>query len=271
MMRTFSTMRLAVSAVCGLLAATMLSGCWVTSGDLETRLTKFKTEDLAETQSQVQSNTSKVAAVESSVTAIGKEVEALKELRTKLEDLGSKVDDITKKLAALDGIPARVAASETSVSQLRKDAETAKASRAELLAGLSKAALKTDLDKLAKSTDDNVARLDNKDKELTGKDTELAGGLSKLEKIAEALVTDVKTIKVFAARLDTEMKDLTKKTTDSMAAQDKKIASIGGGVSTALTKEIGLLEKRITTLKDVLKGLGSGASGGGPATRAAQP
>lgn len=251
MLLTIKSARLALIALC---AATMLNGCWVTSATLEKRLVKFKAEDMSDVQARID-------AAEKTLADVSKEVEALKQLRTKLEAIDGKVDEITTKLATLDTIPARVTGVEASLTQqnekltaLRTDAESAKASRAELLAGLAKAAKKTELDKLSTSTDTNVARLDNKDKELTGKDAELGTNISRLDKITEALISDLKLTKRYAQTVDTAMKDLTKKTTDSMTAQNKKIAGIGGGVSTALTREIALLEKRIATLKEVLKG-----------------
>ena len=258
MMRMISTKKLAGRVLACLFAAAILNGCMVTTSALEKRLVDFKTKDLA----QVQANADQIAAAEKTLAAVSKEVEALKDLRTKLETIDGKIDEITTKLAALDGIPARVTGAEASLTQqgqklttLRTDVEAAKASRAELLAGLAKAALKADMAKLSESTDTNVARLDNKDKELAGKDTELGTSISRLDKISDAVVDDLKLTKRYAQTVDTAMKALTDKTTKSMTAQDKKIAGIGGGVSTALTREISLLEKRILTLKEVLKGL----------------
>ncbi len=253
MTKTLSTKRFVGLALCGLFAVTMLGGCWVTSSKLEESLTALVAkEGLKATRVQVATNKSGIAAAVKKVDTLQAEVETLKELKAKLED-------IAKKLAVLDGIPDRMTGAESSLSQhenkldkLRKDTDDAKLARAELMTAVSKRALKTDMDELSKNVDTNVARLDNKDKDLTGKDTELATNISKLEKTAEALVTDVRTIKVFAAKLDAEMKDLTEKTTTSMAAHNEKITKFSGGVSISLAKEIEMLQKRIITLKEVL-------------------
>lgn len=266
MMKMFSAKRSGVLVLCGLAAVTMLSGCWVTAPQLEERLATYTGEQkLAATRGLAEANTGKLATV-------GQQVTALTEWKATLAGITETVEKITNDLEAMKTIPTRMTGCESSLTQhetrlttLDNDAKAAKLARAELLAGLGKAALKSDQDKLSKSLDAAVAGINADVKLLKSKDETHDTTIKKLDTFREAMVTQLTGINTAVAKLDSKMNDLSKETKTSMASQDKKIAGLSGGMSTALGEEIKLLEKRIATLKQVLAGFGDSNGGAGGA------
>jgi len=266
MMMNILLKRRVLPVVCVLLAATTLGGC-VTDAKVKEMLAAFAQEQgLEVTRTSVQDNESKIAEIDARLA--------------KLDELAARADKITAdlaaasgKIAALESLATKVAAleqsqadQETRTAQLRKDADAARTARAELVVAVARAAIKDDVDQQFKNVDKTVAKLDTDTRALEAKDTQMGKDLKTLQQQAGALVTDLKTLKDFAAKLDADMQALTKTTTTAMAAQNKKIASIGSGMSGILSKEIEMLEGRITALKAALKNIdGAGAGGNGEA------
>ncbi len=258
--------RRGLPVICVLLATT-LGGC-VTDTKVKEMLAAFGQEQgLEATRASVQANQTKIAEIDARLAK-------LDELAARADKITTDLEAVNRKIAALESLAVKVAAldqslkdHDTRIAQLRKDGDAAKTARAELVVGLAKAAVKDDVDKQFKNVDTTVAKLDNDARALAAKDVRMGKDIKTLQDQAGVLVTDLKTLKDFAAKLDGDMQTLNKTTTTSMAAQDKKIASIGSGMSGILTKEIEMLEGRITALKAALKNIdGTGTGNGGSGT-----
>lgn len=260
MMKMFSAKRPAGLVLCGMLAATMLGGC-LTAEQLEKRLTTFAEEQtLTATRKRADANMAKIAAAE-------QQIKAINDWKTMMAGITQTVEEMTAKLKALDGIPARVDGQDAKLTTLSNDAKAAKLARAELMTELAKKALKSRLDELFGKVDTAVATINNDIKLLKKKDEDLTTKTDNTKKVTDAAVLDLKSLKNAVATAQTAMENLTTKTNASMTAQDKKIAAMGEGMSGILTKEIDMLEKRITALKAALKGIeGNGPTNGGTTT-----
>lgn len=271
MMTTAFARRTTGLAVCGLLAMTLLGGCVVTKAQLDERLVTYAQEQsLAETREKLQVSQDTLAAVQ-------KEVEALKELRTKLQALSAKIDATTKTLESMASLPGRIAAAETLLgdhtgkltAQAKAD-DDAKTDRAALRVAVADKAVKADVDKKFTSVDQAVAAIDKRVGPLEAKAKSLDESVGKLEKKTEAITLEITTLKKNAGRLDDNMTALSAATAKSMADQNSKISGLDGGLKTALSKEIDMLQARIKALNEVLITIGkNGANdtgGGGNGT-----
>ena len=256
MMTMASARRTTGLAVLGLLAITVLSGCPPTMKDINERLVTYAQEQsLAETRD--------------GLAAVKAEVEALKELRTKLEALSAKIDETAKKLEDMAGLPDRVSAAETLLAdhgdkltaQAKVDDE-AKTDRAALRVAVAAKAVKADVDKKFTNVDQAVAALDKRIGPLEAKTKELDKSVVKVQTQSDAITLEITTLKKNAGRLDAKMAALSDRTSKSMAAQDAKISDLDGGLKTALSKEIEMLQARIKTLKEVLGTTGNGNGNG---------
>ncbi len=261
MMTMASARRTTGLVVLGLLAMTVLGGC-LRMSDINERLVTFAQEQsLAETRD--------------GLTAIKAEVEALKELRTKLEALSAKIDETAKKLDSMASLPGRITAAETLLTdhgdkltaQAKVDDE-AKTDRAALRVAVAEKAVKADVDKKFTNVDQAVAALDKRTTPLEAKTKDLSESVGKVQTQSDAITLEITTLKKNAGRLDAKMAALSDATSKSMAAQDAKISGLDGGLKTALTKEIDMLQVRIKALNEVLGKLGNGNGNGNGTTPA---